>query len=237
MYRRVLLKLSGEALAAPDFPFSMETLEKIALQVKEIREMGIDIGIVIGGGNICRGKIFEKLGFDRVNADYAGMLATVINAVMFSAELNRVGVPSVAMSAIKAQNVIDFDKEEANRLIDEGNVIVFGGGYGLPYYSTDTGSAQRAADIGADVILMAKSGVDGVYDSDPDENPDARKFDELTFDDILRLELKVIDASAAELCLQNGIDAFVFNMAEEGNIVKAAKGDAIGTVIKASKGE
>ena len=237
MYRRVLLKLSGEALAAPDFPFSTETLEKIALQVKEIREMGIDIGIVIGGGNICRGKIFEKLGFDRVNADYAGMLATVINAVMFSAELNRVGVPSVAMSAIKAQNVIDFDKEEANRLIDEGNVIVFGGGYGLPYYSTDTGSAQRAADIGADVILMAKSGVDGVYDSDPDENPDARKFDELTFDDILRLELKVIDASAAELCLQNGIDAFVFNMAEEGNIVKAAKGDAIGTVIKASKGE
>ena len=160
-----------------------------------------------------------------------------INAVMFSAELNRVGVPSVAMSAIKAQNVIDFDKEEANRLIDEGNVIVFGGGYGLPYYSTDTGSAQRAADIGADVILMAKSGVDGVYDSDPDENPDAKKFDELTFDDILRLELKVIDASAAELCLQNGIDAFVFNMAEEGNIVKAAKGDAIGTVIKASKGE
>jgi uridylate kinase len=237
MYRRVLLKLSGEALAAPDFPFSTETLEKIALQVKEIREMGIDIGIVIGGGNICRGKIFEKLGFDRVNADYAGMLATVINAVMFSAELNRVGVPSVAMSAIKAQNVIDFDKEEANRLIDEGNVIVFGGGYGLPYYSTDTGSAQRAADIGADVILMAKSGVDGVYDSDPDENPDAKKFDELTFDDILRLELKVIDASAAELCLQNGIDAFVFNMAEEGNIVKAAKGDAIGTVIKASKGE
>ncbi|MBR4461818.1 MAG: UMP kinase [Erysipelotrichaceae bacterium] len=233
MYKRVLLKLSGEALAAPDFPFSTEILEKIALQVKEIREMGIDVGIVIGGGNICRGKIFEKIGFDRVQSDYAGMLATVINAVMFSAELNKVGVPSVAMSAITAQNVLDFDKDEANRLIDEGNVIVFGGGYGLPYYSTDTGSAQRAADIGADVILMAKSGVDGVYDSDPDENPDAKKFDELTFDDILRLELKVIDASAAELCLQNKIDAFVFNMQEEGNIVKAAKGEAVGTVIKA----
>ena len=233
MYKRVLLKLSGEALSAPDFPFSTEILEKIALQVKEIREMGIDVGIVIGGGNICRGKIFEKIGFDRVQADYAGMLATVINAVMFSAELNKVGVPSVAMSAITAQNVLDFDKDEANRLIDEGNVIVFGGGYGLPYYSTDTGSAQRAADIGADVILMAKSGVDGVYDSDPDENPDAKKFDELTFDDILRLNLKVIDASAAELCLQNKIEAFVFNMGEEGNIVKAAKGEAVGTVIKA----
>ena len=233
MYKRVLLKLSGEALSAPDFPFSTEILEKIALQVKEIREMGIDVGIVIGGGNICRGKIFEKIGFDRVQADYAGMLATVINAVMFSAELNKVGVPSVAMSAITAQYVLDFDKDEANRLIDEGNVIVFGGGYGLPYYSTDTGSAQRAADIGADVILMAKSGVDGVYDSDPDENPDAKKFDELTFDDILRLNLKVIDASAAELCLQNKIEAFVFNMGEEGNIVKAAKGEAVGTVIKA----
>lgn len=233
MYKRVLLKLSGEALSAPDFPFSTEMLEKIALQVKEIREMGIDVGIVIGGGNICRGKIFEKLGFDRVKADYAGMLATVINAVMFSAQLNKVGVASVPMSAITAQNVMDYDKEEANRLMDEGNVIVFGGGYGLPYYSTDTGSAQRAADIGADVILMAKSGVDGVYDSDPDDNPNAKKFDELTFDDILRLDLKVIDASAAELCSKNNIDAFVFNMTEDGNIVKAAKGEATGTVIKA----
>ncbi len=232
MYKRVLLKLSGEALSAPDFPFSTEMLEKIALQVKEIREMGIDVGIVIGGGNICRGKIFEKLGFDRVKADYAGMLATVINAVMFSAQLNKVGVASVPMSAISAQNVMDYDKEEANRLMDEGNVIVFGGGYGLPYYSTDTGSAQRAADIGADVILMAKSGVDGVYDSDPDDNPNAKKFDELTFDDILRLDLKVIDASAAELCSKNNINAFVFNMTEDGNIVKAAKGEAIGTVIK-----
>ena len=155
MYKRVLLKLSGEALAAPDFPFSTEVLESIGKQVKQINEMGVGVGIVVGGGNICRGRIFEDLGFDRVKADYAGMLATVINAVMFSAELNRLGVKSVAMSAVTAQNVMDFDADEANRLIEEGNVVVFGGGYGKPYYSTDTGSAQRAKDIHADVILMA----------------------------------------------------------------------------------
>ena len=233
MYKRVLLKLSGEALSAPDFPFSTEAMDNFALQVKEIREMGVDVGIVVGGGNICRGRVFEKLGFDRVDSDYAGMLATVINAVMFAAALNRVGVDAVAMSAIKAQNVMDYDKEKANRLLAEGKTLVFGGGYGLPYYSTDTGSAQRAMDIGADVILMAKSGVDGVYDSDPDDNPNARKFDEITFDDILKLGLKVIDASAAELCLKGKIDGFVFNMTEEGNIVKAVKGEAVGTVIKA----
>ena len=152
MYKRVLLKLSGEALAAPDFPFSTEVLESIGKQVKQINEMGVGVGIVVGGGNICRGRIFEDLGFDRVKADYAGMLATVINAVMFSAELNRLGVKSVAMSAVTAQNVMDFDADEANRLIEEGNVVVFGGGYGKPYYSTDTGSAQRAKDIHADVI-------------------------------------------------------------------------------------
>ena len=232
MYKRVLLKLSGEALSAPDFPFSTENMEKYALQIKQIREMGVDVGVVVGGGNICRGRIFEKLGFDRVQSDYAGMLGTVINAVMFAAMLESVGVKATAMSAIKAQNVMDFNKDEANRLMAEGSVLVFGGGYGLPYHSTDTGSAQRAMDIGADVILMAKSGVDGVYDSDPDENPDAKRFDELTFSDILNLGLKVIDSQAAELCEKAKIEAFVFNMAEENNIVKAVKGEAVGTVIR-----
>ncbi len=231
MYKRVLLKLSGEQLAASDFPFSTETLDRIASQVKQIRDMGVDVGIVVGGGNICRGRIFEELGFDRVQADYAGMLATVINAVMFSAQLNKLGCKSVAMSAIKAQNVMDFDADEARRLMDEGYVLVFGGGYGLPYYSTDTGSVQRAIDIGADVILMAKSGVDGVYDSDPDTNPDAKKFDTLSFNDILDMNLKVIDMKAAEMCAENKINAFVFSMADEGNIVKAVKGEAVGTFI------
>ena len=232
MYKRILLKLSGEQLAAPDFPYSIEVLEKLGKQVKEIRDMGVDVGIVVGGGNICRGRIFEELGFDRVQADYAGMLATVINAVMFSSELNKLGCKSVAMSAIAAQNVMDFNEYEANRLLGEGNVLVFGGGYGLPYYSTDTGSVQRAKDINAEVILMAKSGVDGVYDSDPDTNPDAKKFDELTFDDILEKKLKVIDLQAAEMCREAKIKAFVFNMMDKDNIVKAVKGEAVGTIIK-----
>ncbi|MBQ9425346.1 MAG: UMP kinase [Erysipelotrichaceae bacterium] len=232
MYKRILLKLSGEQLAAPDFPYSIEVLEKLGKQVKEIRDMGVDVGIVVGGGNICRGRIFEELGFDRVQADYAGMLATVINAVMFSAELNKLGCKSVAMSAIAAQNVMDFNEYEANRLLGEGNVLVFGGGYGLPYYSTDTGSVQRAKDINAEVILMAKSGVDGVYDSDPDTNPDAKKFDELTFDDILEKKLKVIDLQAAEMCREAKIEAFVFNMMDKDNIVKAVKGEAVGTIIR-----
>lgn len=232
MYKRILLKLSGEQLAAPDFPYSIEVLEKLGKQVKEIRDMGVDVGIVVGGGNICRGRIFEELGFDRVQADYAGMLATVINAVMFSAELNKLGCKSVAMSAIAAQNVMDFNEYEANRLLGEGYVLVFGGGYGLPYYSTDTGSVQRAKDINAEVILMAKSGVDGVYDSDPDTNPDAKKFDELTFDDILEKKLKVIDLQAAEMCREAKIEAFVFNMMDKDNIVKAVKGEAVGTIIR-----
>lgn len=232
MYKRVLLKLSGEALSAPDFPFSIDVLEKIGKQVKEINEMGVGVGIVIGGGNICRGRIFEQLGFDRVNSDYAGMLATVINAIMFSTELNNLGVKSTVMSVVQAQNVMPFDVEKANKYIEEGYVVVFGGGYGLPGYSTDTGSAQRALDINAEVILMAKSGVDGVYDSDPVTNPDAKRFDEITFNDILKRNLKVIDSQAAELCEKGKIEAFVFNMAEENNIVKAVKGEAIGTVVK-----
>ena len=231
MYKRVLLKLSGEALSAPDFPFSIEVLEDVALQVKQIRELGVDVGVVIGGGNICRGRIFEELGFDRVQSDYAGMLATVINAVMFAAELNKVGVKAIALSAIEAQNVEKYSIEKANKYIDEGYTVVFGGGVGMPYHSTDTGSAQRAKEINADVILMAKSGVDGVYDADPDKNPDAKRFDELSFNDILRLDLKVIDSQAAQLCAEGKIEAFVFSMAEENNIVKAVKGEAVGTRI------
>jgi uridylate kinase len=136
------------------------------------------------------------------------------------------------MSAIKAESVDMFDADEANKLLAEGYVLVFGGGVGKPYHSTDTGSAQRAKDINAEVILMAKSGVDGVYDSDPDDNPDAKRFDELTFDDILNLNLKVIDAQAAQLCRDNKIEAFVFNMSDEDNILKAVKQEAVGTRIK-----
>lgn len=232
MYKTVLLKLSGEAIAASDYPFDNDIIENIAYQIKEISEMGIRVGVVIGGGNICRGRLFEQMGFERVQSDYAGMLGTVINALILSAKLNQIGVKAKAMSAIKAESVDLFDKDEANKLLDEGYVLIFGGGVGKPYHSTDTGSAQRAVDINADVILMAKSGVDGVYDSDPDENPNAKRFDELTFNDILDLCLKVIDSQAAELCSKAKIEAFVFSMSEDNNIVKAVKNETIGTHIK-----
>ena len=232
MYKRVLLKLSGEAISAQDFPFSQETIENVASQIKQIREMGVDVGVVIGGGNICRGRLFEEMGFDRVQSDYAGMLGTVINALILSAKLNQMGVKAKPLSAVKAESVDMFDVEEANKLLEEGYVLIFGGGVGKPYHSTDTGSAQRAMDIHADVILMAKSGVDGVYDADPDTHPNARRFDELTFDDILNLNLKVIDSQAAELCREAKIEAFVFNMADENNIVKAVRNEAVGTHIR-----
>lgn len=232
MYKTVLLKLSGEALAAKDFPFSLEVLDDIARQVKEITELGIKVGIVVGGGNICRGRMFEQLGFDRVESDYTGMLATVINAKFVAESIEKLGVKAMAMSAVEAQNVEPYTKEKANKLIEEGYVLVFGGGVGKPYHSTDTGSAQRAIDINADVILMAKSGVDGVYDSDPKTNPNAVRFDTLTFKDVLEKKLQVIDLQAAELCEKGKIEAFVFNMADKDNIIKAAKQEAIGTTIK-----
>ena len=232
MYSRVLLKLSGEAIAASDFPFSTEVLDNIAKQIKKISDMGIKVGVVIGGGNICRGRQFEKLGFDRVKADYTGMLATVINSTMLEQTLIMNGCKARAMSVVKAQNVLDYDVDTANKLLEEGNVVIFGGGYGLPGYSTDSGSAQRASEIHAEVILMAKSGVDGVYTADPKADPNAYRLDTLTFRQILDDKLEVIDYQAAQMCIDNKIEAFVFNMLEEDNIVKACKGEAVGTVIK-----
>lgn len=232
MYKRVLLKLSGEALSANDFPFSTDTIFDVAKQIKTISDEGVKVGIVIGGGNICRGRIFEKLGFEREKADYAGMLATVVNSIMLESALLNIGAKAKALSVIEAQNVERYDIEKANKYLDEGYILIFGGGYGLPHYSTDTGSAQRALDINAEVILMAKTGVDGVYDKDPNKYADAKRFDELSFNDILKLGLEVIDLQAAEICEKNKIGAFVFNMSDKDNIIKAAKQEAIGTIIK-----
>jgi len=231
MYKRVLIKLSGEALSGNDKVFDMSFLKNIALQVKKITEMGISVGIVVGGGNICRGRLFEGLGFDRVQADYTGMLATVINAVTVSAAIEKEGVKSKTLSAINAESVEKYSKELANKYLDEGYVLVFGGGVGKPYYSTDTGCAQRALDINADVMLIAKNGCDGVYDKDPNKYSDAKRFNEISFNDILNMKLGVIDLQAAELCSKHSIKAFIFDMAIEDNIVKACKKEAIGTLI------
>lgn len=233
MYKRVLLKLSGEALAANDFPFNVDTLHDIARQVKEIHDMGVKVGIVVGGGNICRGRVFEEAGFDRVESDYLGMLATVINAKFISESIEKTGIKAMAMSAVNAESIEPYEVTKANRLIDiENYVLVFGGGVGKPYYSTDTGSAQRALDINAEVILMAKSGVDGVYNKDPNLFSDAVRYNELTFGEILEKNLKVIDSQAAELCEKGKIQAFIFDMAEKDSIVRAVKREITGTLVR-----
>lgn len=229
MYKRVLLKLSGEALGCP---YDINILDSISKQIKKLVEEGIEVGVVIGGGNICRGKTFEKLGLDRKEADYIGMEATIMNAQMLTAALIKNGVNAKTLSTVKVQRVLDYSKEKALSLLKKKVVCVFGGGTGKPFFSTDTGSALRAKDINADVILMAKNGVDGVYTDDPDTNPNATRYNEMTFNDIIINKLGVIDLKAAEICKKNHIEAFVFDMAVKNNIVKAAKGKAIGTVIK-----
>ncbi len=233
MYNRILLKLSGEALGSEKGVFDVDVMSALGAQIKEVVEEGCQVGIVVGGGNIVRGKAFAKIGLDRVASDHIGMLGTTLNAMVLAAALEMNGVKAQVMSATVVDGVEPIDVPKAKKLLADKHVVIFGGGVGEPYFSTDTGSALRASEIGAEVIFMAKNGVDGVYDDDPDKNPNAKRFDVLSFDDILKLNLKVIDATAASMCKDNGIDAFVFNMSEEGNIVKAVKGTAVGTVIKA----
>lgn len=229
MYKRILLKLSGEALGKP---FDIEVLDNISKQIKKLVKDGVEIGIVVGGGNICRGRTFEKLGLERKHSDFIGMEATVMNAQMLEAALVKNGVAAKALSAIHVQNVLDYTPEKANALLKKKVVCVFGGGTGKPFFSTDTGSALRAKDINAEVILMAKNGVDGVYTADPDVDPNATRYDELSFDDIIKQELGVIDLQAAKICKKNKIQGFVFDMAVKNNIVLACKGKAVGTLIK-----
>lgn len=229
MYKRVLLKLSGEALGCP---YDVNILDSLAKQIKQLVKEGIEVGVVVGGGNICRGKTFEKLGLDRKQADYIGMEATVMNAQMLTASLIKNDVNAKCLSTIKVQNVLDYDTNKALNLLKKKVVCVFGGGTGKPFFSTDTGSALRAKDIKADVILMAKNGVDGVYSADPDLDPSATRYKEMTFNDIINNKLGVMDLKAAKICKENHIEAFVFDMAVKNNIVKATKGKAIGTTIK-----
>ncbi|MBQ1478106.1 MAG: UMP kinase [Erysipelotrichaceae bacterium] len=235
MYKRILLKLSGEALGSKENVFDIDVMSALGAQIRKIVEEGCEVGIVVGGGNLVRGKQFEKIGLDRVASDHIGMLGTTLNAMVLAAALEKNGVSAKVMSATQVDGVEGIDVEKARKLLKEKTVVIFGGGVGEPYFSTDTGSALRASEIKAEVIFMAKNGVDGVYDSDPDSNPNAKRFEELSFDDILKLNLKVIDQTAASLCKDNGIDAFVFNMSEEDNIYKAVTGKAVGTVIHSGK--
>ena len=234
MYKRVLLKLSGEALKGEtSFGIDPKTVKAIALQIKDIYDLGAEIGIVVGGGNIWRGKTAEGLGMDRAQADYMGMLATIMNGLAVQDALENAGVPSRVMTALPIDTVAEpYIRRRAIRHLEKGRVCIFAGGLGSPYFSTDTACVLRATEIGAEVVLMAKNGTDGVYDSDPRTNKDAKLYNEVTFSEILAKNLAVMDSTAASLCKDNKLSLIVFNMNKEGNIVKAVKGEKIGTLVK-----
>ena len=230
---RVLLKLSGEALSSKDKVFNDEYLLDLASQIKKIISEGNSVAIVSGGGNMVRGREFQEMGFNRVQADHMGMLATTLNCMALGGALMNMGVKAKVMSAVKVEGVDPIDVGLANKLIEEGYVVLFGGGIGNPYFSTDTACALRAIEIHAEKILMAKNGVAGVYDKDPNKYDDAVMYETMTFDEILDKKLGIMDQTAATLCRDNGVSAFVFNANGENNIVKAATGTIIGTTIKA----
>lgn len=231
MYKRVLLKMSGEAIKG-DTPFGIDaaTVKLIAKEVKEAYDLGVEIGIVVGGGNIWRGKTASEIGMDRSQADYMGMLATVMNGLALQDALEQEGVPTRVMSALEIDSVCEpYIRRRAIRHLEKGRVCIFVGGIGSPYFSTDTACVLRAAEINANVILMAKNKTEGVYDSDPRKNPEAKLYTELTFGDILAQELQVMDSTAASLCKDNDLELIVFNMNTRGNITRAIKGEKIGT--------
>ena len=234
MYKRILLKMSGEALkGANEFGIDPKTVKQVAEQIKLVHDLGIEIGIVCGGGNIFRGHIGQELGMDRAQADYMGMLATVMNGLAVQDALEALGVPTRVMSALTIDDVCEpYIRRRATRHLEKGRVCIFAGGTGMPYFSTDTAAALRATEIGAEVILMAKNGVRGVYTKDPKKYADAEFIEELTAEEIIEKDLKVMDQTAATLCKDNHMEIIVFNMNEDGNILKAAKGEKIGTLIK-----
>jgi uridylate kinase len=236
-YKRVVLKLSGEALAGDQgFGINPVVVESIAQQVKEVYQKGVEVAIVVGGGNIWRGLAGSAKGMDRTTADYMGMLATVMNSLAMQDALEKINVTTRVQSAIEMRQVAEpYIRRRAVRHLEKGRVVIFAAGTGNPYFSTDTTAALRAAEIEADVILMAKKNTDGVYDCDPNCNPDAKKFDTLEYIEVLQRGLAVMDATATSLCMDNKIPLIVFNIDKSGNILKAALGESIGTVIGGEK--
>ena len=234
-FKRIVLKLSGEALAGDQgFGINPVVVEGIANEIAEIaRTTDLQIAIVVGGGNIWRGLAGSAKGMDRASADYMGMIATVMNALALQDALESAGAATRVQTAIAMQEVAEpYIRRKAIRHLEKGRIVIFGGGTGNPYFSTDTTAALRAAEIEADAILMAKKFADGVYDSDPRTNPDAKKFDELTYMDVISRELKVMDSTSTTLCKDNNIPIVVFSMDIPGNITRAAKGEAIGTIVR-----
>lgn len=231
-YKRVLLKLSGEALQGEQgYGIDPKVITEIAGQIKEIVDGGIELAITVGGGNIFRGLAGAAEGMDRAQADYIGMLATVMNALALQEGLERMGVDTRVQSAINMQEVAEpYIRRRAERHLEKGRVVIFAGGTGNPYFTTDTTAALRACEIGAEAILKATQ-VDGIYDSDPRTNPDAQKFDEISYLDVLAKELNVMDSTATSLCKDNNIPIIVFNLHKQGNIDRVLRGEHVGTIV------
>jgi uridylate kinase len=232
-YKRVLLKLSGEAFSG-GAPYGIDpaTVAKVARQIKQAMAMGVGFGIVVGGGNIWRGTRAEAKGMDRVTADYAGMLATVINALALQDSLEKEGVDTRTQSAIGIQEVAEpYIRRRAIRHLEKGRAVIFAGGTGNPYMTTDTASALRAIEIEAEVLLMTKNNVDGIYSADPLKDPTARKFDKLSHLEVLNLRLEVMDATALSLCLENRLPIIVFDLDAPQSLERAVAGEKIGTLV------
>lgn len=231
-YKRVLLKLSGETFGGGKVGVDTEVVKNIARQIREVVESGVQVAIVNGGGNFFRGAQLSQSGMDRARADYMGMLGTVLNCLALQDFLEKEGIATRVQTAITMGQVAEsYIPLRAIRHLEKGRVVIFGAGAGMPYFSTDTVAAQRALEIGCDVLLMAKNGVDGVYNADPRVDPAATKYESLTYDEVLTNHLAVADATAISLCMDNNMPIVVFNMLEEGNIGRAAAGEHIGTII------
>ncbi|TMV52065.1 UMP kinase [Paenibacillus mesophilus] len=235
-YKRVVLKLSGEALAGQQgYGIDSKMISEIAAQVKDIHDLQVEIAIVVGGGNIWRGIAGSAKGIDRATADYMGMLATVMNSLALQDALEQIEVPTRVQTSITMQQVAEpYIRRRAIRHLEKGRVVIFAAGTGNPYFSTDTTAALRAAEIEAEVILMAKNKVDGVYSADPFKDADAIKFETLTYMEMLNKNLGVMDSTASSLCMDNNIPLLVFSITERGNIKRAVMGEKIGTIVKGS---
>lgn len=233
-YRRIVLKLSGEALSGKQgYGIEPKVIQSIAAQVKDVAALGVEIAIVVGGGNIWRGKTGSEMGMDRATADYMGMLATIMNSLALQDSLENIGIPTRVQTSIEMRQVAEpYIRRKAIRHLEKKRVVIFAAGTGNPYFSTDTTAALRAAEIEAEVILMAKNNVDGVYTDDPKQNKEAQKYDNLSYLEMLNEGLGVMDSTASSLCMDNDIPLIVFSITEEGNIKRVILGEAIGTTIR-----
>ncbi len=231
-YKRVLLKISGEALSGGvGHGVDEKTISSIAKVIKTVNDLGVQVGIVVGGGNFWRGASAKDM--DRTTSDYMGMLGTIINGLALQTHLEKLGVEAVAQTSIEMKQVAEpYIRRKAVKHLETGKVVIFAGGTGNPYFSTDTTAALRAAEVNADVILLAKNGVDGVYSEDPKKNPNAQKYTDLTYIDVLNKGLKIMDSTATSLCMDNKIPILVFAIEDPKNIERIIKGENIGTIIK-----